>query len=268
MTSDQRTVKSVTAGVGAELLDTLAASGTGTWRWDASTGEVAWDPTLEALSGLPPGGFGGTFDAWMDTLHPDEVESILAQVNDAIERRGAYHFEHRTIWPDGTVRWLECRGQVTVDAAGDFTGTVGVAVDITERRSDEQRQAAAYERERRLRDRLEFLVGLTDTAVAAADHNDYMRAAAAAAVPKLGDWCSIHYVPEAGDGVELVVAHADPDKVAWADALAERFPYNPDGETGVPKVIRSGITEFIEHVDDALIDAALARVDRRSSGDA
>ena len=259
VTSDQRTVKSVTADVGAELLDTLAASGTGTWRWDASTGEVAWDATLEALSGLPPGGFGGTFDAWMDTLHPDEVEAILAQVNDAIERRGSYHFEHRAIWPDGTVRWLECRGQVTVDAAGDFTGTVGVAVDITERRRDEQRRAAAFERERRLRDRLEFLVGLTDTAVAAADHNEYMRAAAAAAVPKLGDWCSIHYVPEAGDAVELVVAHADPGKVAWADALAERFPHNPDGETGVAKVIRSGVTEFIEHIDDTLIDAALAR---------
>ena len=91
---------------------------------------------LEALSGLPPGGFGATFDAWLETLHPDEVDSILAQVNDAIERRSSYHFEHRTIWPDGTVRWLECRGQVTVDADGDFTGTVGCAVDITERRDE------------------------------------------------------------------------------------------------------------------------------------
>ena len=249
----------MTTRVGTELLETLAASGTGTWRWDVSTGEVAWDVTLEALSGLPPGGFGRTFDAWMGTLHPDEVDSILAQVNDAIERRGSYHFEHRTIWPDGTERWLECRGKVTVDEEGNFTGTVGCAFDITDRRADEQRRTAAFERERRLRDRLEFLVGLTDTAVAAADHHEYMRAAASAAVPKLGDWCSIHYVPEAGDAVEIVVAHADPAKVAWADALAQQFPYNPDGETGVPKVIRSGITEFIEHIDDALIDAALAR---------
>jgi serine phosphatase RsbU (regulator of sigma subunit) len=249
----------MTAGVGEELLDALAASGTGTWRWDASTGEVAWDETLEALSGLPPGGFGRTFDAWKGTLHPEEIEWILAQVNDAIERRGSYHFEHRTIWPDGTERWLECRGQVTVDEAGAFTGTVGIAVDITDRRNDEQRRLAALDRERRLRDRVEFLAGLTDTAVAAASHNEYMRAAAAAAVPKLGDWCSIHYVPDAGDAVEIVVAHADPAKVAWANALAQRFPYNPDGETGVPKVIRSGVTEFIEHIDDALIDAVLAR---------
>lgn len=249
----------VDSAPGAELMATLAASGTGTWRWDAATGEVRWDATLEALSGLPPGGFGATFEAWLETLHPEEVDSILAQVNDAIERRSSYHFEHRTIWPDGTVRWLECRGQVTVDEAGNFTGTVGCAVDITERREGEKRRAQAFERERRLRDRLAFLVRLTDTAVAAGDHSEFMRTAAAAAVPQLGDWCSIHYVPDDGAEVEIVVAHVDPAKVAWADALARRFPYNPDGETGVPAVIRSGVTEFIECVSEDLIDDALAR---------
>ena len=262
MTTDPRALEPmITSRVGAELLATLAASGTGTWRWDVSTGEVAWDATLEALSGLPPGGFGATFDAWLDTLHPDEVESILAQVHDAIERRGSYHFEHRAIWPDGTERWLECRGQVTVDEAGAVTGTVGCAVDITDRRRDERRRAEAFERERRLRDRLELLVRLTDAATAADDHHELMRAVAGAAVPKLGDWCSLHYVPETGAEVEIVVAHADPAKVEWADALASRFPYDPDGDRGVPSVIRSGATEFIEEVDDALIDAALARSD-------
>ncbi|MGZ7013193.1 MAG: SpoIIE family protein phosphatase [Acidimicrobiales bacterium] len=260
MTLDQQPTGGIESiPVGAELLATLAASGTGTWCWDVASGQVRWDTTLEALSGLPPGGFGATFEAWLETLHPDEVDSILAEVDDAIARRGSYHFEHRTIWPDGTVRWLECRGQVTVDAVGTFTGTVGCAVDITERRTAEERRAEAFERERRLRDRLEFLVRLTDTAIAAADHEEFMRSAASAAVPKLGDWCSIHYVPEEGSEVEIVVAHSDPAKVAWADALARRFPYNPSGETGVPAVIRTGITEFIEYVSDDLIDDALER---------
>jgi serine phosphatase RsbU (regulator of sigma subunit) len=210
------------------------------------------------LCGLSPGDFGATYEAWLATLHPDEVEGILAQVEDAIARRGSYHFEHRTIWPDGSVRWLECRGQVTTDEEGNFTGTVGCAVDITDRRQDEQRRAGAFERERRLRDRLEFLVRMTDTAIGAADHADFMRSAAAEAVPKLGDWCSIHYVPEAGADVEIVVAHSDPERVAWADALSRRFPYNPEGETGVPAVIRSGQTEFIEFVNEEVIEAALA----------
>ncbi len=260
VTVDRESVERVdSALLGADLLETLAASGTGTWWWDAASGQVRWDTTLEALSGLPPGGFGATFEAWLETLHPEEVDSILAQVNDAIERRSSYHFEHRTIWPDGTVRWLECRGQVTIDELGNFTGTVGCAVDITERRESEERRSQALERERRLRDRFAFLMRVTDTAVAAEDHSEFMRAAAASAVPQLGDWCSIHYIPDDGADVEIVVAHADPAKVAWADALARRFPYNPDGETGVPAVIRSGVTEFIECVSQDLIDDALAR---------
>ena len=78
-------------------------------------------------------------------------------------------------------------------------------------------------------------------------------------MPELGDWCSIHFVPEPGGPIEVVVAHSDPRKVEWADALAERFPYNPSGDSGVPSVIRSGVTEFIPEVTPALIEENLAR---------
>ncbi len=154
---------------------------------------------------------------------------------------------------------LECRGQVTVDEEGKFTGTVGCAVDITERRASEERQLYAFARERRLRDRLEFLMHVTDTATTGTDYRKFMRSAAAAAVPRLGDWCSIHYIPDDGAEVEITVAHADPAKVAWADELARRFPYNPDDESGVAAVVRSGVTHFVERVTDDLIAERLAR---------
>ena len=241
-----------------ELRDALAASGTGTWRWEAATGIVRWDATLEALSGLEPGTFGSTFEAWLETLHQDEVDRILAQVEAAIAARSSYHFEHRVTWPDGTVRWLECRGQVTTDDDGRFTGTVGCAVDITDRHRAEVELAGLLERERALRSRFEFLVELTDTALGTTDHSVFMAAAAHAAVPRLGDWCSIHFIPEPGAEVEVVVAHSDPAKVEWAEQMALRFPYDPDGRHGVPAVIRSGATEFIEVVDDDVIDDVVA----------
>jgi serine phosphatase RsbU (regulator of sigma subunit) len=40
---------------------------------------------------------------------------------------------HRTIWPDGSVHSVECRGTVLVDEDGQPTGTTGVAVDVTMR---------------------------------------------------------------------------------------------------------------------------------------
>ena len=40
---------------------------------------------------------------------------------------------HRTIWPDGTLHSVECRGTVLIDEEGRPTGTTGVAVDVTMR---------------------------------------------------------------------------------------------------------------------------------------
>jgi serine phosphatase RsbU (regulator of sigma subunit) len=78
-----------------------------------------------------------------------------------------------------------------------------------------------------------------------------------AAVPRLGDWCSLFFVPEQGGPIERRVAHADPSKVAWAKALIERYPLDTNANTGVAKVIRTGVTEYIPLVTTELIDDAL-----------
>ena len=42
--------------------------------------------------------------------------------------------EHRVVWPDGTVHWLEARGRPLHDDDGVFIGMVGVGIDIDERK--------------------------------------------------------------------------------------------------------------------------------------
>lgn len=112
----------------------LEASGTGVWVSDADSGLVAWDTNMEALSGLGPGGFAGTYDAWVATLHPEDRDTVTATVASAMRSGHDYQFEHRVTWPDGTTHWLECRGRVTTDATGRATGTIGSVVDVTDRK--------------------------------------------------------------------------------------------------------------------------------------
>ena len=214
---------------------------------------------LETLCGLAPGTFGSTLAAWHDTIHPDDLDDAVARVQHALASADPYSFEYRTMWPDGTLRWIECRGHVLTDGSGAATSAVGFAVDITARRRHEDGRRAALEGERLVRGRLEFLAELTDRTLAATDHTSLMRAAANAAVPRLGDWCSIHFVPEPGATVDVVVAHSDPSRGQWADRLARRFPYDPDGRRGVAVVMRTGVTEFIEVVTDRMIDEVADR---------
>ncbi len=111
----------------------VQAARLGSWTWDMASGETRWDERLEEMHGLPPGGFGGTFEDWVAALHPDDRETCIETVREALADPGPYALLHRTTWRDGSVHTIECRGTVLVDADGRPTGTTGVAIDVTRR---------------------------------------------------------------------------------------------------------------------------------------
>jgi serine phosphatase RsbU (regulator of sigma subunit) len=113
------------------------------------------------------------------------------------------------------------------------------------------------ERDRRRRDEIEFLADLTEAALNAADHEELMHRVTAAAVPMLGDWCSLTFIPTDGGAPHIAVAHVDPAKVQWAEEIQRRHPYDPDASTGVAAVIRSGEPEFIPEITPQLVAAAV-----------
>jgi len=113
----------------------LAAAAMHTWSWDIATGHVAWSEGIEDLVGLPAGAFGGTFEAYQRVLHAEDRDGVLAAVKRAIEDEGAtYDVEHRVVLPDGSIRWLACRGHVTRDETGRPVRMLGVVWDIDVRK--------------------------------------------------------------------------------------------------------------------------------------
>ncbi|MEO6627400.1 MAG: PAS domain-containing protein, partial [Aquihabitans sp.] len=111
----------------------LAAGRLGTWKWNMATGVVRFDPRLEAIFGLMSGGFDGRFETYQTMLHPEDREYVLEVVQAAVAAGSDYDVEHRCIWHDGSVHWLQGRGSVTRDEHGDVTGTVGCVGDMTDR---------------------------------------------------------------------------------------------------------------------------------------
>ena len=116
------------------LVLALAAGELGTWHWNLASGVTEWDSTMERIFGLEPGTFDGTFERWVSLIHPDDVDETVATLERAVANRSAYEVEHRVIWGDGTVHWLQGRGTVTLDSDGNVTGTIGCTSDITPRK--------------------------------------------------------------------------------------------------------------------------------------
>jgi len=260
--AEQRLLEQRAADLTERLRLALDAGGLGTFRWDMTTGVTEWDERLEALYGLEPGGFDGTFDGYVSLLHPDDRTEVLQTVNEAVAEKRAYIVEHKVVWPDGTIHWLEGSGQVTVDSEGVVTGTIGCSRDVTERvLAERERQTLTLEaveaakNERINRERLEFLARINDAVASAHNRQELMRNVARAAVPRLGEWCSVYVLPSDTAIIpDVEVAHADPEMEAYTRELQQRFPYDPNAPTGMPRVIRTGASEFYPHIDASLLD--------------
>ena len=249
----------------ARLQLALDAAQLGTWSWDMATGVVTWDDRMHALFGFAPGEFDGTFEAYRAALHPDDRDEVLATVDRAVQSRERYRVEHRVVRSDGTVRWVQGAGATTLSEDGSVTGAIGCSMDVTDRvearlakEAAARDAAAAADRERADRERFEFLAAVSELLAEAHSRADIMRAVTRAAVPRLGDWCSIYVVTEAGSEPEVETFHVDPAMVEYARELTVRFPYDPDAPTGVAAVIRTGTADFVPEITRDVVDEALA----------
>ena len=120
----------------------LSAAHMGIWDWNVLSGEVSWSEAVEALHGLPPGGFDGRIDTWIRLLHPQDRKRVIAGARQALTSRGDFGIEFRVRWPGGAVRWLSLHGHAFYDDSGRAVRMLGVAFDVSERRRlDEEKDA-------------------------------------------------------------------------------------------------------------------------------
>src|SRR5260370_12021234 len=110
----------------------LDAAHVGTWDWNIRTGEVRWSENLERIHGQEPGVFRGTFEGFLDGVHPDDRQRVLGAIQNAVVARETYQVEYRSLRSDGTAMWLEGRGRVSGEA-GEPAWMSGICMDTTER---------------------------------------------------------------------------------------------------------------------------------------
>ena len=79
--------------------------------------------------------------AWLDRLHPDDVERTSEQFDRAFTAREATQVEFRLRRHDGEYRWFLDSG-APFYRAGSFAGFVGSCVDVTSRKAAEGKLAA------------------------------------------------------------------------------------------------------------------------------
>ncbi|MDY6782184.1 MAG: PAS domain S-box protein [Cyanobacteriota bacterium] len=115
----------------------LETSGMGTWDWDIPGNQIVWSGVSEALLGLSPGSFEGTYEAFERCVYPSDREPLARAMERARGEGEKFHHEFRICRPDGTVCWIEGRGQFFYEGSARAVRMLGVLSDASDRKRKE-----------------------------------------------------------------------------------------------------------------------------------
>jgi two-component sensor histidine kinase/DNA-binding response OmpR family regulator len=118
----------------------LAAGQMGSWDWDAERGEFFWDEGQYRIFGVDPGSFAVKPDNVRALIHPEDWQKLQAALASVTEDGQTFQTEFRVMRPSGETRWCIGAAAASIDSTGRVVGLSGVTVDITDRKSAEERQ--------------------------------------------------------------------------------------------------------------------------------
>jgi PAS domain S-box-containing protein len=146
------------------------------WDWDIPRQRVLYSPRWRQLRGLAESEVSDSEQEWLQGIHPDDRERVLAAVQAHMDGRTAvFAEEYRIRHKDGHWLWILDRGLVRRDTNGVALRMAGSETDISERKRAEQSLRESEERFARFMQHLPGLAWIKDL------HGRYVYANSAAA---------------------------------------------------------------------------------------
>jgi PAS domain S-box-containing protein len=130
----------------------LASAQMGIWDWNLLTGMVQWNREHEELFDLEPGSFDGSYEAFDRCIHPEDRATVHQAVIRSIENHTSLCHQFRIIWADGSIHWIETRGEAYLNNAQEPIRTIGTVVNIDKRHQVQQALQNQIEQQRLVMD--------------------------------------------------------------------------------------------------------------------
>jgi two-component system CheB/CheR fusion protein len=132
----------------------LEAARFGMWEHDVRTDALLVSDRCKEIFGRPVNSE-LSHEEILAMVHPDDLSEVKSTIGMAIRDHRGYDLEYRILWPDGNVRWVMVRGRATYDSEGKPAHTLGLVLDLTERKAAETLLAEQAEQLRLLSESLQ-----------------------------------------------------------------------------------------------------------------
>lgn len=154
----------------------------GFWEWQIASGRVQWSGNVERLFGLGTGSFDGRMESYLALLPTTERATVEQAIATSLRGESdAFAVQHQMRLGDGQLRWLEGRGRVFRDSAGQPSSMAGTVMDVTDRQL-EARLLAVLEHDvnqalppRQLLSRLAEALAADDVMILSVDDHDALQ---------------------------------------------------------------------------------------------
>jgi PAS domain-containing protein len=106
----------------------------GYWEWNLETKKYGWCDEMYRIFNLKPQQFPLKSGTFFNQVHHEDRGKVVKALGKALVGLQPYNIEHRILWPDGSVRFVHGKAEVTFDEAGRPISIRGTVQDITDRR--------------------------------------------------------------------------------------------------------------------------------------
>ena len=212
----------------------------GVWTIDSAGCTTYVNRRMAEMLGYAPDEIQGR--SIFDFMDAEEIVNARGRME---QRNRGLAVEHDTrfVRRDGTQIWMRAATNPIHDADGRVTGALGMFIDVTERRRAERR--------------LTFLADASATLAASLDYEVTLESVARLAAAELAHTCAIDLVVPGAETLARVAVHsADPASAATLGEMVARYPTRIDAAWGQGKVARTGESELVAHVGEAMLAAA------------
>lgn len=133
-------------------------SKTGSWEFNVRTGALDWSDELYRIFELEGTAPEDLYMAFRDRVHKDDISTLDAKVERALNNDEGYVIEHRIYTRGEDIKYVFCKGEPVFDDSGQVLSLKGVTLDITEKKAQEHIIQKQIESLNKKNDELQFLI--------------------------------------------------------------------------------------------------------------
>src|SRR5215510_10031771 len=140
----------------AYLAEAQTMSHTGSFGWKVSSGEIYWSEEIFRIfqygrTTRP------TMELVLERLHPKDAALVKQTIERASHDGKDFHFEHRLLMPDGSVKYVHVLAHAVRDESGKLE-YIGTAQDVTASRRSQRAIEDALQEMQALKDQLRLVI--------------------------------------------------------------------------------------------------------------